>query len=234
MYKDILKNQSAGILQGYAGQILRVDLSKGSTFNESLDAATLRKYLGGAALGIKYIFDEVSPDTGWSDPENRLVFGSGPLSGTRLGGSGGVAVATKGALTNGMASSQANGLFGAYLKFCGFDALIVQGAAPEWVYLYIGDGHVEIRDARHLVGKNNYEVDRLLKDELQKKEREVSVLSIGPAGENLVKFACIFVDLGHIAGHNGTGAVMGSKKLKAIVVERGKRSIPFLSSVAHL
>ena len=143
-----------------------------------------------------------------------------------MGGTGCIAVVTKGALTNGIASSQANGFFGAFLKFCGFDAILVQGAAPKWVYLYIHDGGVEIRDAGHLVGKDNVEVDRLIKEDLHKKERQVSILSIGPAGENLVRFASIFVDMGHVAGHNGTGAVMGSKKLKAIVVERGKKAIP--------
>jgi aldehyde:ferredoxin oxidoreductase len=214
------------LVYGYAGKLLRVDLSKGEYSNEILDEATLKKYVGGAALGIKFLYDEVNPSTEWSDPVNRLFFGSGPLSGTRVGGTGGICLVTKGVLTNGVASSQANGFFGAFLRFCGFDAMIVQGAAPEWVYLHIHNGGVEFRDASHLVGKNTYEVDHLIKEDLHKKDRQISVLSIGPAGENLVKFACVFADLGHIAGHNGIGAVMGSKKLKAIAVDRGKNSIP--------
>ena len=209
----------------YAGKVLRVDLSKGESRSESLSEATLRQYIGGTALGIKYLYDEVDPRIDWSDPENRMIFGAGPLTGTKVGGTGGIAVVTKGALTNGVASSQANGFFGAFLKFCGFDALVIQGAAPEWVYLYIREDGVELRDASHLVGKNNYEVDCLIKEELGKKDKKVSVLSIGPAGENLVKFACVYTELGHIAGHNGIGAVMGSKKLKAIVVDRGKNVV---------
>jgi aldehyde:ferredoxin oxidoreductase len=213
-------------LHGYANGILRVDLTKGDTTVELLDEAFLRKYIGGATLGIKFLFDEVPPGVAWNDPENRLFLGSGPLSGTRIGGSGSIAIVTKGALTNGMASSQANGFFGAFLRFSGFDGIVLQGAAPNWVYLYIHDGMAEIRDATHLVGKNTFEVDSIIKEELQKKERETSVLCIGPAGENLVRFACICTDLGHMAGHNGVGAVMGSKKLKAIAVDRGSRVVP--------
>jgi aldehyde:ferredoxin oxidoreductase len=213
-------------MYGYAGQILRVDLTKGGTTAELLDEAYLRKYIGGAALGIKFLYDEVPPGIEWSDPENRLFIGSGPLGGTRIGGSGSTAVVTKGALTNGMASTQANGFFGAFLRFSGFDAIVLQGAAPKWVYLYIHDGKAELRDATHLAGKDTFEVDRIIKEELQKTEREISVLSIGPAGENLVRFACILTDLGHIAAHNGVGAVMGSKKLKAIAADRGSSTVP--------
>jgi aldehyde:ferredoxin oxidoreductase len=217
---------------GYAGKILRVDLTKGENTADTLDEAFLRKYVGGATLGIRYIFDEVPPGVEWSDPENRLFIGTGPLGGTSVGGSGTVSIATKGALTNGMASSQANGFFGAFLRFSGFDGIILQGAAPDWVYLYIHDGKAELRDATRLVGKDTLEVDRIIKEELKKKERETSVLCIGPAGENLVKFACICVDKGHMAGHNGVGAVMGSKKLRAIAVDRGKSAIPLKDKAA--
>jgi aldehyde:ferredoxin oxidoreductase len=219
-------------LYGYANGILRVDLTKGDTTVELLDEAFLRKYIGGATLGIKLFFDEVPPGVAWNDPDNRLFLGSGPLSGTRVGGSGSIAIVTKGALTNGMASSQANGFFGAFLRFSGFDGIILQGAAPDWVYLYIHDGMAEIRDAKHLVGKNTLEVDHIIKEELQKKEKETSVLCIGPAGENLVRFACICTDLGHVAGHNGVGAVMGSKRLKAIAVDRGSRVVPLKNKEA--
>jgi aldehyde:ferredoxin oxidoreductase len=220
------KAPNARQISGYAGKIIRVDLTKGSVTPEALDEATLRKYVGGAALGMKYIYDEVSPSIEWSAPENRLFIGTGPLTGTRVGGSGAITVVTKGALTNGMASTQANGLFGAYLKFAGFDAIILQGAAPSWTYLHIHDGIAELKDAKHLVGKNTFEVDHLIREELHKGERDLSVLCIGPAGENLVRLACIFTDMGHMASHNGVGAVMGSKKLKAIAVERAKNTTP--------
>ena len=217
---------NSGQIYGYAGKILRVDLDKGESVSEILEDAMLRKYVGGAALGIKLLYDEVPPGIEWSDRENRLFIGSGPLGGTAIGGSGSIAVVTKGAMTNGMASTQANGFFGAFLRFSGFDGIMVQGAAPNWVYLYIHDGKAELRDASHLLGKNTFEVDRLIKRELQKKEREISVLNIGQAGENLVRFACICADGGHMAAHNGVGAVMGSKKLKAIAVERARSTVP--------
>jgi aldehyde:ferredoxin oxidoreductase len=213
-------------LYGYHGQILRVDLTKGTMKTEKTEEADRKNYVGGAALGIKYIFDEVPPSVAWNDPANRLYLGAGPLSGTRVAGSGSIAAVFRGAMTEGLASTQANGFSGAFLRFNGFDALILQGKAQEWSYLYIHDGTAEIKSAAHLMGKNNYEVDRLLRQELNKGEHDLSILSIGPAGENLVRFACIFVDMGHIASHNGAGAVMGSKKLKAIAIARGKNVPP--------
>jgi aldehyde:ferredoxin oxidoreductase len=226
MSREIANSYGKQMIQGYSGQLMRVNLTKRNTTAELLDETSLRKYVGGAALGIKFLYDEVPPGIEWSDPENRLFLGTGPLGGTRLGGSGSIAVVTKGPLTNGVASTQANGFFGAFLRFSGFDGIVLQGAAPNWVYLYIHDGMAEIRDATHLLGKDTFEVDDILKKELQKRKKQMSVLSIGPAGENLVKFACICVDMGHMAAHNGVGAVMGSKKLKAIAVDRGKSTIP--------
>jgi len=126
----------------------------------------------------------------------------------------------------GATSSQANGFFGAYLKLSGFDGIIIQGAADKPVYLYIHDGNAELRDASHLVGKDTWEIDDLIKKELGYTKRGMSVAGIGPAGEKLVKFAAIVADRGHVAGHNGAGAVMGSKKLKAIAVARGKVKVP--------
>ena len=215
---------------GYAGKLLRVELTGANILSEPLDEATLKKYIGGAPLGIKYLYDEVPPEVEWSDPENRICLFSGPLGGTRVGGSGTIAIVTKGPMTNGIASSQANGNFGAYLRFSGFDGVILEGSAPGWVYLYIHDGGTEIRDATHLLGKNTFDVEDTVRQELKKNEREISIMSIGPAGENLVRFACTVVDGGHVASHNGIGAVMGSKKLKAIVVERSKSPVSFKNS----
>ena len=215
----------ASELGGYAGKILRVDLTNRTTAAECTEEDILRKYIGGTGLGASILYEEVPPGIEWSDPENRLVLASGPLGGTKVPGSGTFAVVTKGPLTNGAATSQANGFFGAYLKFCGFDAIILQGAAREWSYLYIHDGEVEIRDASHLVGKDTMESEGIIKGELGQPERQVSVFGIGPAGENLVRYAAIFGDGGHVAAHNGVGAVMGSKKLKAIAVARGKGKV---------
>lgn len=210
---------------GYAGRLLRVNLTSGELSEEWLDADDLRKYVGGAGFGIKFLYEEVPPGIDCFDPENRLILATGPLAGTRIPGGGTFSVSTRGVLTGGAAFSQANGFFGAFLKFSGFDGLIIQGASDIPVYLYIHDGQAELRDAGHLAGRDTWEVDEMVKEELGYAKRGMSVASIGPAGENLVKFAAIVADKGHVAGHNGIGAVMGSKKLKAIAVARGKHKI---------
>ncbi len=210
-------------VDGYAGRILRIDLSTGQVSGETLSEATLRKYVGGTGIGAKYLYDEVSPGVEWSDPENRLMLTSGPLGGTRIMGSGTFSVVSKGPLTNGAVATQSNGFFGAYLKFAGYDGIVIQGAARRPLYLYIHDGMAELRDAAHLLGKDTWETPESICQELGQTERSMSVASIGPAGERLVKYASIFVDKGHTASHNGVGAVMGSKNLKAIAVVRARR-----------
>ena len=206
---------------GYAGRILRIDLGREQISEESLDSETLRKYVGGTGLGTKYLYEEVPPDVEWSDADNRIMFFSGPLGGTKVSGSGTFSVVSKGPMTNMAGACQANGYFGAFLKFAGFDGIIVQGRAKRWLYLYIHDGIAELRDARHLLGKDTFETEDTIKEG---SSRQCSVYSIGPAGEKLVRFACIVGDHGHVVAHNGLGAVMGAKKLKAIAVERGKKA----------
>ena len=212
---------------GSTGKVLRVDLSKGKIWDEALDEATLRKFLGGTGLGVKYLVDEVDPKVNWSDPKNIFFLGSGPLGGSRISGCATISVVTRGALTNGLTSTQANGNFGAYLKWCGYDAIVVQGASPSWKYLYLREGGVELRDASKLVGKDTWETEDAIKAELGFKERAMSVFSIGPAGENMVKFSGIFGDRGHAAAHNGVGAVLGSKKLKAFAAARVPSKLQF-------
>ena len=215
---------------GYTGKVLRVDLDTEQITEEALDEPTLRKYLGGTGLGVKYLYDEVPPGVEWSDPANRLFLGSGPLGGTTVPGSGTFSVVTKGPLTDGAVTSQANGFFGAYLRFAGYDAVLVQGAAKRWLYLVIRDGKAELRDASHLLDKDTWETQDAIQQELGLKPGGVSVACIGPAGEHLVKFAAICTDHGHVAGHNGTGAVMGAKKLKAIAAVRGRGRVPLADS----
>lgn len=205
---------------GTIGKILRVDLNQEKLWDEALDEGTLRKYLGGTGIGVKYLFEMVDPKTDWSDPANILYLGSGPLGGTRVPGCASISFVTKGALTNGAASTQANGNFGAYLKWCGYDGILVQGVASSWKYIFLGENGAELRDASNLEGKDTWETEESIKADLGYKERGMSVFSIGPAGENLVKFAGIFGDRGHAAAHNGVGAVMGSKKLKAFAAAR--------------
>lgn len=214
----------------FAGTLLRVHLSEGKISKEIIDENTLRKYLGGTGIGIFYLYKEVLPAVQWNNPENRIILASGPLGGTKVGGSGTISIVTKGCLTNGATSVQANGYFGAFLRRSGFYGIILQGASDKLVYLYIHDGIAELRDATHLAGKDTWETEGLIKRELGKTERGCSVLVIGPGGENLVKFACIMGDKGHAAAHNGVGAVMGSKRLKAIVVDRGTKGVEVADS----
>ena len=206
---------------GYAGKCLRVDLTNRRLTDEVFDADVLRKWVGGSGLGARILYDEVAPGTSWDDPANRLIVASGPLGGTRVMGSGTFSAITKGPLTNGAVTTQANGFLGAFIKFCGYDGLIFQGAADRLVYLYVHDGGAELRDASHLAGKDTWETQEILSAELGRGPAQLSVFSIGPAGEHLAKIASIAGDRGHVAGHNGAGAVMGSKRLKAIAVARG-------------
>ncbi|MFC1977338.1 aldehyde ferredoxin oxidoreductase family protein [Chloroflexota bacterium] len=214
-----------GKLYGYSGKLLRVDLTNEQITDEKLDEETARKYIGGTGIGARYLYKEVPAGVEWSDKGNRMIIATGPLGGTRVGGSGTFSIVTKGCLTDGAVATQANGYFGAFLRFSGYDGIILQGVAKRWSYLYVHNGKAELRDASRLLGEDTWETDRLIHEELDKKERELSVFSIGPAGENLVKFAGIFGDKGHAAAHNGAGAVMGSKKLKAVAVERGAAKV---------
>jgi aldehyde:ferredoxin oxidoreductase len=205
------------------GKFLRVDLTSSRIWSEQVEEESYRKHLGGSGYGARVLYEEVPPGTEWSGPENRLIVASGPLGGTPIHGSGTVSVVTKGPLTNGAATSQANGFLGAYLRLNG---VVFQGAAERLKLLYVHDGGAELRDADHLAGVDTWKMMDLLTEELGVDERRLSVFGIGPAGENLARFAAFVGDRGHVAGHNGTGAVMGSKRLKAIVVQRAPGSVP--------
>ena len=210
----------------YGGKYLRVDLTDGRIWSEQMDGEDHRKYVGGTGYGAKVLYEEVPPEVEWSDPENRLIVASGPLGGTRVNGSGTVSVITKGPLTTGAATSQANGFLGAYMRFNGFDGVVVQGAAERLQYLYIHDGGAELLPAEGLAGADTWDMIDLLAEELDLDVGQISVFGIGPAGENGVRFAAFVGDRGHVAGHNGTGAVMGAKRLKAIVARRAPGSVP--------
>jgi aldehyde:ferredoxin oxidoreductase len=219
---------SSNKVGGYAGKILRVDLTNERITEDVLDEATLRKWVGGVGFGAKYLYD-LAPDVQWNDPANRLIVASGPLGGTMVGGSANISFITKGCLTNGATSTQANGFMGAFMKTSGYDAVVFEGIAKQWVYLYIHDNTAELRDARSLIGKNTWETEDEIKAELGYVDRQMSVFCIGPAGENLVKFAGIFGDKDHAAGHNGVGAVMGVKRLKAFCAPLGNQPIKVAS-----
>ncbi len=155
----------AGI-DGYVGKILRVDLSNGKIRTEDLQESMVKKWVGGVGFGVKYLYDEVPPGVEWSDPENRLILTTGPLAGSGVSGAATFNVTSKGPMTNLAGSSQANGFFGAYLKFSGFDGIVLQGASPHLVYLRIKDGKAEIRDARNLAGTDVWTLEDGLREQL--------------------------------------------------------------------
>jgi aldehyde:ferredoxin oxidoreductase len=211
------------MFSGYHGRILRVDLSQARVSIEEPDEVFYRRYLGGAGLVAYYLLKEVPPGTDPLDPENRLVFACGPLTGVPLAGSGRNAIGARSPLTGAMGEADVGGFWGAELKAAGFDATVVQGQARSPVYLWVHDGEAELRSADHLWGLENKETHSAIRQELGEKRARIALC--GPAGENLVRYAAIVADLKHVAGRTGLGAVMGSKKLKAIAV-RGTGRAP--------
>jgi aldehyde:ferredoxin oxidoreductase len=210
-------------MYGYFGKFLRVDLNTKKITEEKIEDEIFRTWVGGTGLGLKILYDEVPAGVGALDPENRIIFATGPLTGTAAPGSGTYSLVSKSPLTNCVASAQSNGFFGARLKKAGYDAIVIQGASDKPVYLWVNDGAAEIRDAEKLWGTTTFECEEKVKGDLNQKN--ASVACIGPAGENLMKGSCVMNDYGHIASSGGLGAVLGSKKLKAVAVI-GTQKIP--------
>lgn len=212
---------------GYNGKILRVDLTQRNISIEETDENFYRRYMGGTALIAYYLLKELKPGIDPYGPENRLIFAPGVITGAPLGGAGRNAVGAKSPMTGGFATAEAGGFFGAEVKHAGFDAVIVQGKSDKPVYIWIQDGKAEIKDASQLWGKPTAETQQAIRQEMG--DNLIRTALIGPGGENMVRFACIANDLGHFAGRDGLGAVMGSKKLKGIAV-RGHNIPAYASS----
>jgi aldehyde:ferredoxin oxidoreductase len=210
-------------LYGYAGRVLRVDLTTGKTRVEPLNVDIAKKYIGGIGLGMKLWLDNSQSGVDPFSPENPLVLALGPISGTMFPTAGnGHAFVSKSPATFGVGEAVAHGTFGAEMKRAGYDAVIFTGRSEKPVYLWIDDDSVQLLDAAHLVGKSPSETEDAIKDELG--DYYVRVASIGLAGEKLSRIACIINEKTRAAGRTGLGAVMGSKNLKAIAV-RGTRDI---------
>jgi len=207
---------------GYGGRILRVDLSSGRTWAEPMPEELARDYLGGRGVGAYLLYREVPQGTEPLSPANRLYVSAGPLSGLLVPGAGKCDIACKSPLTGGYAGASVGGLLSAEMKCAGYDTIAIQGAAAKPVYLFIDDDRVELRDATPYWGQGSLTTEKALKQALGE---EFQIATIGPAGEAGVSFACISHDFGRQAGRGGVGAVMGSKKLKAIAV-RGSHAIP--------
>lgn len=208
--------------QAFSGKILRVDLSEGKIWHEEKGSDFYRLLIGGRGLILHYLLSEMPAGADPLGPENLLIFASGLLTGTILPGTGRHAVGAKSPLTNALASSEAGGWWGHELKRAGFDALVISGASPSPVYLSIENGRAVLRSADHLWGKFTAETEQIIRADLG--DDRVRVAQIGPAGENQVRFAAVMHDVNRAAGRSGLGAVMGSKKLKAVAV-RGKQRI---------
>jgi aldehyde:ferredoxin oxidoreductase len=211
------------MLYGFHGRILRGNLTDGQITVETPDEVFYRRYLGGAGFVAYYLLREVPPGTGPLDPGNRLVFASGPLTGAPLAGSGRNAIGARSPLTGALGEADVGGFWGAELKAAGFDALVVHGRAASPVYLWVHDGHAELRDAAHLWGLENKEAHTAIRDEVG--EARARIALCGPAGEKQVRYAAIVADLKHAAGRAGLGAVMGAKQLKAVAL-RGRQRPP--------
>src|SRR6266568_7199711 len=144
---------------GIMGRILRIDLTTEQITVAALAPDVARMWLGGTGLGAKILYDEVPAGVEWDDPENRLIIAAGPLAGTKVHGAGTYSAVTRGPMTNLLGATQANGFFGAYMKQNGYDAIILQGRAARWLYLYIAEGVLELRPADHLLGKDTWETE---------------------------------------------------------------------------
>ncbi len=203
-------------------RFLRVDLTTGGVSVEEPEPDYMRLHMGGRNVIAHTLLTEVPPGSDAFDPENRLVFALGPITGVSVPGGSRHSVGAKSPLTGLFGESEAGGYWGAELKRAGWDAVIVQGRAAHPVYLWIDDGVVALRDARHLWGETTGPVEAQIRGELG--DEHIRVAQIGPAGENLVRFACVVHDLNEVAGRTGLGAVMGSKNLKAIAV-RGTQPV---------
>jgi aldehyde:ferredoxin oxidoreductase len=216
-------------MNGYGGNILRVNLSTGTVTREPTPVEVARDFIGGRGFGIYFLLKEVPKGADPLGPENKLIISSGPISGMMIPGGGKCDWTTKAPLTGGYASASMGGHFTAEMRYAGLDSIILEGASPRPVYLFIDDDKVELRDAADLWGKATFEVEKQFKEKLGE-EFQVAVIGIG--GENLVPYACINHDYGRQAGRGGVGAVMGSKKVKAIVLH-GTKSIPVADMDAY-
>jgi aldehyde:ferredoxin oxidoreductase len=207
---------------GYVGQILRVDLSKRQWTIEDIDTEIIKKFIGGMGIGAKILFEETGPHTGPLDPDNILILSPGLLNGTNAPTAYRTEITTKSPLTGIIGSGNFGGLFGSMMRKAGYEQIVIKGRAADPTYLIVDEGRIELKSARHLWGKNTFETISGIKNAIG---NNFSVMAIGPAGENLVKFACPVIDFSHAPGRSHAGCVMGSKNLKAIAV-RGSRKIP--------
>jgi aldehyde:ferredoxin oxidoreductase len=199
---------------GWHGKLLRVNLTNGDVSAEDIDPQLIRDYIGGRGLAIRYLYDEMDPLADPLSPENKLIFATGPLTGTTAPTGNRYMVVTKSPLTGALAHSNSGGDFPTWMKRAGFDMIIFEGRAPSPVYVWINEDDVQIRSAEHVWGMDVPGTTDML---LAETSLEAKVACIGPAGEHLALMAAIMNDKHRAAARSGVGAVMGSKNLKAVV-----------------
>jgi aldehyde:ferredoxin oxidoreductase len=213
---------------GWTGNILRLDLNEPLVTVETLNRKAAEMFIGARGLGIKYLFSEIDPTVNGLDSRNKLIFATGPLTGTGAPGSSRYMVVTKSPLTGAIAHSNAGGAFASAIKYAGYDMIILEGKSRHPVYLWIDNDNVEIRNASHLWGKTSTETELAI---IAETHPDAKVACIGPAGENQVLISCVMSDMGRASGRSGVGAVMGSKNLKAIAI-RGSKGIKVADKTA--
>jgi len=215
-------------MKGWTGKLIRVNLSTQTIKLEDLNMDDAKKYIGGRGLGSKILYDEIDPKIDALSEDNKLIFMTGPMTGTYASCAGRFNVVAKAPLTGTIGAANSGGHFGPELKFAGYDGIIFEGKSDKPVYLYINDDSIELKDASHLWGKNVFETTDTL---LEETEENARVACIGPAGEKQVLFSNIMNDKDRAAGRSGLGAVMGSKNLKAVVA-KGSNSIGVADNIA--
>ena len=212
---------------GYNGKLLRVNLTEGSVTEEPIDETICRKYLGGAGFIAYYLWKELKAGVDALGPDNKLIFALGPITGLSLPGASRNCVGAKSPLTGGIAKAETGGYWMAELKRAGYDVIIIEGKSDKPVYLWVQDGEATIKDAGNLWGKETLETETAIRAELG--DKKIQATMIGPAGENQVRYACVMEGCYDAAARGGLGAVMGSKKLKAVAV-RGHKLPPVVDA----
>jgi len=219
------------MLNGYGGHILRVDLTSGSIHREKTDPDYMLNVIGGRGLNSTRLYEELQRDCDPLAAENMLLIGVGPLTGTLLSASAFMTISGKSPLTGILGDSAAGGFFGAELKLAGYDQVVITGRCEKPSYLYIADDHVEIREASHLWGKDIWQTTAAIRKDIN--DNAVQVAAIGPAGENLVKYATVACNNSRMCGRTGMGCLFGSKHLKAVAV-RGRGRLTVADTLGYL